>query len=79
MTDFFAKKLKFPTSKLLYALDKYGNTSSASIPLTMCAQRDQLIVRPNARLILSGFGAGLSWGTVILSLNNTVISPVIEY
>lgn len=78
MTDFFIRKLKFDASKVPYCIQKYGNTSSTSVPLTIVSELyDKL--KDGDRLVMSGFGAGLSWGTAMLSINNCKISPVIEY
>ena len=78
MTDFFIRKLKFDATKVPYCIQKYGNTSSTSVPLTIVSElHDKL--KDGDRLVMSGFGAGLSWGTALLSFNNCKISPVIEY
>lgn len=78
MTDFFVKKLKFNPGKVPYCLDKYGNTSSVSVPLTIVSElKDRL--KNGDRLVLSGFGAGLSWGTAMIEVNGCRISNVIEY
>ena len=78
MTDFFTKWLKYDKSKTPYSINKFGNTSSASIPLTIASElKDKYPKRRN--VILSGFGAGLSWGSVLLDLTKCNISPVIEY
>lgn len=78
MTDFFIRKLKFDATKVPYCIQKYGNTSSTSVPLTIVSElHDKL--KDGDRLVMSGFGAGLSWGTALLSFNNCEISPVIEY
>ena len=78
MTDFFSKKLKIDANKTPYSLQRFGNTSSASIPLTIVTQmKDGLKERKNT--ILSGFGAGLSWGSVMLDLSKCAISELIEY
>lgn len=78
MTDFFSKKLKISTEKTPYSLQRFGNTSSASIPLTIVSElKNKYKEREN--VILSGFGAGLSWGSVILNLNKCNISTLIEY
>jgi len=76
MTDFFVKKLKIDANKVPYCIDKYGNTSAASIPLTIVSELNDI---NNKRIVLSGFGAGLSWGTVYLEPNNCHISKIIEY
>lgn len=78
MTDFFTKWLKFDKAKTPYSIRKYGNTSSASIPLTIVSELYAgYPMRKN--VILSGFGAGLSWGSVLLNLENCKISQLIEY
>lgn len=78
MTDFFSKKLKIDASHTPYSLKRFGNTSSASIPLTIVSEmKDGYKERNHA--ILSGFGAGLSWGSVMLDLSKTSISELIEY
>ena len=80
MTDFFAKKLKFSLNKVPYSLDRYVNTSAASIPLNVVSEMyntSNFTVRDN--VVMAGFGAGLSWGTCLLSLASTIISPLIEY
>lgn len=80
MTDFFAKKLKFTTDRVPYSISKFGNTSSASIPLTIVFEMyDKSRYDKRNNVILSGFGAGLSWATVLLNLNNSAISELIEY
>lgn len=78
MTDFFTKRLKFSTDKTPYSLDRFGNTSSASIPLTIVSELyDRFPARE--KVILSGFGAGLSWGSVLMSLSRCRISKLVEY
>jgi len=77
MTDFFAKKLKCPKEKIPYSLGRFGNTSSASIPLTITTElRDALGERK--RLLMSGFGAGLSWGTALMDVSDCSIPPLAE-
>lgn len=78
MTDFFTKRLKFSPEKTPYSLNRFGNTSSASIPLTIVSElRDRYPDRE--RVILSGFGAGLSWGSVLLDLSKCRISELVEF
>lgn len=78
MTDFFTKKLKFNPEKVPYCIQKYGNTSSTSVPLTIVSElHDKL--KDGDRVVMSGFGAGLSWGTVRIVFNGCKISPIIEY
>lgn len=75
MNNFILKKLKFDVAKSPSCMDKFGNTSSASIPLIIVTK---LREKNNAKLICCGFGVGLSWGTVTLKFNNTHISELVE-
>lgn len=71
-----ARRLKLPLHKAPSdSVGKYGNTSSASIPLAICdALHD--IEKKNIQVILSGFGVGLSWATYLTTLqNDTIILP----
>jgi 3-oxoacyl-[acyl-carrier-protein] synthase III len=53
-------------SKVLCNLDRYGNTSSASIPLALDEAQDRGLIHRGNLVLLSGFGAGLAWGTVLM-------------
>ena len=76
MTDFIVKRLKYPAERVPYCLDRYGNTSSSSVPLTIASE---LAGAELGDVILSGFGAGLSWGAAYLSLDHCKVTHVIEY
>lgn len=78
MTDFFAKRLKFDMNKVPYSIQKYGNTSSTSVPLTIVSELHDK-VKDGDRVVMCGFGAGLSWGTARVVFNKCKISPVIDY
>jgi 3-oxoacyl-[acyl-carrier-protein] synthase-3 len=77
MNETIRKKLKFPPEKIPYSLSKFGNTSSASIPLTIVSELRNIVNSP-ASLLLSGFGVGLSWGTVSLKTKGLVCPELIE-
>lgn len=79
MNESIRKKLKLSTEKVPYTLHKYGNTSSASIPLTMVSEIRNELQEKNLSLILSGFGVGLSWGSVAIKTDKIVCPEVIEY
>ncbi len=64
------KKLKVDTEKVPYSIDLFGNTSSASIPLTMCHKMKDELASKKLSLLLSGFGVGYSWGSAILETEN---------
>lgn len=78
MTDFFAKRLKFDMKKVPYCIQKYGNTSSTSVPLTIVSELKDTL-KNGDRTVMCGFGAGLSWGTAWVVFNDCHISPVVEY
>jgi 3-oxoacyl-[acyl-carrier-protein] synthase-3 len=72
------RKVKVDPARSLSTLEKFGNTSSASIPLTITAHAD--LFRGKARsIIASGFGVGLSWGTVAFDLMTDVYYSHKEY
>jgi 3-oxoacyl-[acyl-carrier-protein] synthase-3 len=58
--------LKIPRNKVFNNLDRYGNTSAGSVPLALGEAVQEGRVRPGSLLVLSGFGAGLAWGTAVL-------------
>ena len=58
--------LKIPRSKVCNNLEHYGNTSAASIPLGIDEAYQQGGIKPGSLVVLSGFGAGLAWGTAVL-------------
>jgi 3-oxoacyl-[acyl-carrier-protein] synthase-3 len=78
MIDFFVKKLKIPSEKVPISLDTFGNVSSATIPLTLVTRLKSELVDTNRKMLMSGFGAGLSWGTAILEMNRPVLSELVE-
>jgi 3-oxoacyl-[acyl-carrier-protein] synthase-3 len=60
-----AQRLGIPEERLFNNLERYGNTSSASIPLALAEARDEGRLRPGDMLLLVGFGGGLTWGSTI--------------
>lgn len=62
------KRMKLPESKVSVNLDKYGNTSSASIPLALHEAVREGRVSAGDTLLLSAFGAGFTWGAAVLRL-----------
>ncbi len=65
--------LKFPSS-----IEKLGNTSSASIPLTMITKISDELVSKNNILCLCGFGVGFSWGSALIQTKSLICLPLIE-
>lgn len=77
INGYLAKKLKLAPEKVPMCLDKFGNTSSVSIPLTIVTQlKNNLIERK--KILLCGFGVGLTWATSVINFENCFISDLVE-
>ncbi len=76
--DNLADICEIPLDKMLYSLRDYGNTSSASIPLSICNEAKKLQQKERVRLYLCGFGVGLSWGSTIFDMDTRHIMQVRE-
>ena len=72
------KKLKITEDKVPYSIDVFGNTSSASIPLTMCYKLKYELLNGEKLLLLSGFGVGYSWGSVLLKTKH-IFTNLVEH
>ena len=59
-----ARGLKMPMDKFMVNLDRYGNTSTASIPIATVEAVQQGKLRPGDKVVFVGFGAGLTWGAL---------------
>jgi 3-oxoacyl-[acyl-carrier-protein] synthase III len=73
------KKLGIEKEKCPNSLELFGNTSSASIPLTMCFALKNDLLKESLNLLLCGFGVGLSWGSVILRTEKLLAAEIIDY
>ncbi|MDR1183071.1 MAG: hypothetical protein LBL13_13960 [Bacteroidales bacterium] len=78
MNEKIREKLKIEPEKVPHSLHEFGNTSSASIPLTIVTQIAEQIKNKETRFVACGFGVGLSWCTVFFKTNNPVISKLVE-
>lgn len=72
------KKLGIDKEKYPYSIELFGNTSSASIPLTLCLGLKDKLLKESLNLLLCGFGVGLSWGTAILKTDQLKAAEIIE-
>jgi 3-oxoacyl-[acyl-carrier-protein] synthase-3 len=64
--DHAASKLDLPIDKVFVNVDRYGNTSAASIPIALFEARESGFVKPGDVVVLVGFGAGLTWGAAVV-------------
>lgn len=62
-----AKKLKLPLEKFPSNVDRYGNTSAASVPILLDEINRKGLLHPGDQILLAGFGAGLTWAAALLT------------
>lgn len=78
MLKHIAKAVKLPWDRVPRSLSRFGNTSSASIPLTMTTELSRAGSLPPGRLLLAGFGVGLSWCSATLESAEILAPPLVE-
>jgi 3-oxoacyl-[acyl-carrier-protein] synthase-3 len=64
--DYAAKKLGIPQERVVVNVDRYGNTSSGSIPLALADAVADGRIRPGELVLMTGMGAGLTWGSGLI-------------
>jgi 3-oxoacyl-[acyl-carrier-protein] synthase III len=64
--DHAARKLGIPKERVVVNVDRYGNTSSGSIPLALADARADGRLRPGRLVLMTGMGAGLTWGSALM-------------
>lgn len=72
------RKLKIDSEKVPSSIEHFGNTFSASIPLTIVTQLKGQVESVHRKFLCCGFGAGLSWGSVAFETDNLIISDLVE-
>lgn len=77
INNYIAKKMKLDKEKIPWTIQKYGNTSSVSIPLTIISELKEQM-KGRKRLMLSAFGVGMAWATAIVPFYNCHISDIVE-
>lgn len=73
-----AMAIGFSMKKVPISMDRYGNTSSSSIPITLCDYKEQNPDIGKKKVLMSGFGVGLSWGTLVANLDFTVCRKIVS-
>ncbi len=64
--DFATNKMNIPKEKVVVNINKYGNTSAASIPIAICEALETGRIKKGDNLLMVGFGAGLTWAACVL-------------
>lgn len=68
IVEIIARKLKLPMDRFFMNMDKYGNTSAASIPIALSEMSEQGLIGEKDKVIITGFGGGLTWGSAIIQI-----------
>ena len=77
INNYIAKKMKLDKERIPWTIQKYGNTSSVSVPLTIVSElKDKM--KGNKKLMLSAFGVGMAWASAIVPFVDCKISDIIE-
>lgn len=77
INSYIAKKMKLDVDKIPHTIEKFGNTSSVSVPLTIVSELKGKM-EGQKRLMMSAFGVGMTWATGVVSFCDTRISDVVE-
>lgn len=77
INNYVAKKMKLEANKIPWTIEKYGNTSSVSVPLTIVSElKDKMA--GEKKLMMSAFGVGMAWATGIVPFVDCKISDIVE-
>ena len=68
--DYAVAKLGIPSERTIVNVDRYGNTSSGSIPLALADAREEGRLQDGALILMTGMGAGLTWGSALMEWTN---------
>lgn len=79
MNEKIRKKLRLPMEKVPYSLRNFGNTSGATIPLTLVSELNRRLSSSRSTHIGCAFGVGLSWGSVYFETDHIVCPELVEY
>ena len=67
-----AKRLNAPMEKVMVNIEKYGNTSAATVPVALCEALEQGRIKPGDNVLAAAFGAGLTWGAFLVRWGDRV-------
>ncbi|MBQ9518683.1 MAG: ketoacyl-ACP synthase III [Firmicutes bacterium] len=68
IVEAMAKKLDMPLEKFFMNIENCGNTSSASIPIALADMDEKGLLKEGSKIVLTGFGGGLTWGSLLIEL-----------
>lgn len=77
INNYIAKKMKLDKERIPWTIQKYGNTSSVSVPLTIISElKDKL--SSDKKILMSAFGVGMAWASAIVPFHHCKISDMVE-
>ena len=76
MLEKIAENIGIKPKKVLYSIENFGNTSSSSIPTTLCYERKKISLSKNKNIVIAGFGAGFSFGAAKINLSKTKVLKI---
>ena len=68
INQFYQKSLELPDDKMFNNIQRYGNTTAGTIPISLDEAFEQNLLKKNATIVFSGLGAGVTWGAIIYRL-----------
>lgn len=79
MIEQVAKQIGIPRERMPVSLDRYGNSSSATLPVTICSELAEVISNNKQKALFAGFGAGLSIATALIEIGPCICPGLIDY
>ena len=79
MIEQVAKQIGISRDKMPVSLDRYGNSSSATLPVTICSELAGELQIERKRTLLAGFGAGLSIAAASIEMGPCICPGLLEY
>ena len=73
--DGIARECEIDTKKVLSSYEEYGNTSTATLPFTICNNAEEIKKKQRVRFYMCGYGVGLAWSSVVLDMDTKHIYP----
>jgi len=70
INQFFAQSMKLPQDKVFNNIQRYGNTTAASIPIALDEALEMKLIGDGSTVVLLGLGAGVTWGAVVAKLGS---------
>lgn len=76
IVDGIARECDMDMNKVLRSYEEYGNTSTATLPFTICNNAEEIKKKKRVRFYMCGYGVGLAWSNVVLDMDTDYIYPI---